>query len=70
MAGPRRPQLAGVRAGAPRGMGVVVLGAAGTHPSRAQPSSFKPGAAAEGEETATRGHSPVVREVLVGVLRE
>ncbi len=70
VAGPRRPPLVGAVAGAARGMGVVVVVAAGTHPSRAQPSSFKPGAVAEGEETATWGQSPVVREALVGALRE
>ncbi len=49
----------------------MVVGAAGTQPSTvARPCSFKPGAAAEGEETATGGYPPVVREVLVGVLRE
>ena len=69
MAGPRRPPLVGARAGRAQRMGVMVVGAVGTHPSRAQPSSFKPGAVAEGEETATGG-SPVVREVLVVVLRE
>ena len=42
------------------------VGAAGTHPSRAQPSSFKPGAVGVVEELATGAHPPVVREVLVG----